>query len=135
MKDVCVDHGGFDIFMAEKFLDGADIVSVLKQVCGIGWKGGALFLAEHVSAQPPPNRTGKFPCIRLSNIASLKILHGNDDETGDNFGKEAQFSVPCLIAQHAPFPLIPVLHLPDDWDGVRTGLLRLRRNFHSAFQP
>ena len=30
-----VDHGGFDIFVAEEFLHGADVVSVLEQVGGV----------------------------------------------------------------------------------------------------
>ena len=31
-----VDHGGFDIFVAEEFLDGADVVAVLEEVGGEG---------------------------------------------------------------------------------------------------
>ena len=31
---MCVDHGGFHIFVAEKFLDGADIITILEQVGG-----------------------------------------------------------------------------------------------------
>jgi len=33
---VGVDHGGFDVFMAEEFLYGADIVAVLEKMCGEG---------------------------------------------------------------------------------------------------
>ena len=29
LKDMSVDHGGFDILMAEEFLDGADVVASL----------------------------------------------------------------------------------------------------------
>jgi len=29
LKDVSVDHGGFDIFVPEEFLNGADVVAVL----------------------------------------------------------------------------------------------------------
>jgi hypothetical protein len=36
IEDVGVDHGGFDIFVAEEFLDGADVVAVLEQVGGKG---------------------------------------------------------------------------------------------------
>ena len=31
-----IDHGGLDIFVTEKFLDGADIVAVLEEVGGEG---------------------------------------------------------------------------------------------------
>jgi hypothetical protein len=31
-----IDHGGFDIFVAEEFLDGADVIAVLEQVGGEG---------------------------------------------------------------------------------------------------
>ncbi len=34
LKDVGVNHGGFDIFIAEEFLDGANVVAILKQVGG-----------------------------------------------------------------------------------------------------
>ena len=30
LEDVGVDHGGFDVFVAEEFLDGADVVAVLQ---------------------------------------------------------------------------------------------------------
>ena len=36
LQHMCIDHGGLDIFMAEEFLHGADIVSILKQVGGEG---------------------------------------------------------------------------------------------------
>ena len=36
MEDVGIDHGGFDVFVSEQFLDGADIVSVLEEVSGKG---------------------------------------------------------------------------------------------------
>lgn len=36
LKDVGVDHGGFDVFVSEEFLNGADVVSVLEKVCGEG---------------------------------------------------------------------------------------------------
>ena len=35
-----VDHGGFDIFVSEEFLDGADIVAVLEEMGGEGMAGG-----------------------------------------------------------------------------------------------
>ena len=38
LEDVGVDHGGFDVFVSEKFLDGANIVAVLEEV---GSKGVA----------------------------------------------------------------------------------------------
>ena len=31
-----VDHGGFDVFVAEEFLDGSDVVAVLEEVGGEG---------------------------------------------------------------------------------------------------
>ena len=34
IEDVGVDHGGGDIFVAEKFLNRADIVTIFKQVGG-----------------------------------------------------------------------------------------------------
>jgi hypothetical protein len=42
VEDVSINHGGFDILVAEEFLDGADVVAIFEQVSGIGWKGGAL---------------------------------------------------------------------------------------------
>lgn len=36
MEDVGVDHGGFDVFVAEEFLDGADVVAALEEVGGEG---------------------------------------------------------------------------------------------------
>jgi hypothetical protein len=36
IEDVGVDHGGFDVFVSEQFLDGADVVTVLEQVGGEG---------------------------------------------------------------------------------------------------
>jgi hypothetical protein len=58
LQDMGIDHGSFDIFLTKQFLHGTDIIAILEQMGSIGWKGGALFLAEYVSAQPPPNRTG-----------------------------------------------------------------------------
>jgi hypothetical protein len=29
---VGVDHGGFDVFVSEQFLDGADVITVLEEV-------------------------------------------------------------------------------------------------------
>ncbi len=43
VEDVGVDHGGFDIFMAEQFLNCADVVAVLEQV-------GRKTMAESVTA-------------------------------------------------------------------------------------
>ena len=34
MQDVGVDLGGFDVFVAEEFLDGADVVAGFEQVGG-----------------------------------------------------------------------------------------------------
>ena len=34
LEDMGVDHGGFDIFVAEQFLNGADVVAVLEQMGG-----------------------------------------------------------------------------------------------------
>ena len=34
LEDVGVDHGGFDILVAEQFLDGADVVAILQKVGG-----------------------------------------------------------------------------------------------------
>lgn len=31
-----VDHGGFDVFVSEEFLNRADVVSALEEVCGEG---------------------------------------------------------------------------------------------------
>lgn len=44
---MCIDHGGFDVFVPEEFLDDADVVSVLEEVGGIEWKGGALHSCEY----------------------------------------------------------------------------------------
>jgi len=33
---VGVDHGGFDVFVAEQFLDGADVAAALQEVGGEG---------------------------------------------------------------------------------------------------
>ena len=35
-----INHGGFDVFMSEQFLDGADVISVLKQMSGKGVSEG-----------------------------------------------------------------------------------------------
>ena len=35
-----VDHGGFDVFVAEEFLDGSDVVAVLEEVGGEGMAEG-----------------------------------------------------------------------------------------------
>ena len=40
-----INHRGFDIFMTEQFLDGADIVAVLQEVGGKG-------MAEGVTTNP-----------------------------------------------------------------------------------
>jgi hypothetical protein len=32
IENVGIDHGGFDIFVTEEFLDGADVVAVLEEV-------------------------------------------------------------------------------------------------------
>ena len=34
--EVGIDHGGFDVFVAEEFLDGADVVAALEEVGGEG---------------------------------------------------------------------------------------------------
>jgi hypothetical protein len=39
---VGVDHGGFDVFVSEQFLDSADVVTVLEQVGGEGLATDAL---------------------------------------------------------------------------------------------
>jgi hypothetical protein len=44
VKDVCVDHGGADVRVAEEFLDYPDVVAVLQQV---GGKGVAKRVAAH----------------------------------------------------------------------------------------
>ena len=31
-----INHGGFDVFVAEEFLDGADVVAALEEVGGEG---------------------------------------------------------------------------------------------------
>jgi hypothetical protein len=36
LEDVGVDHGGFDIFVSEQFLDGTNIVTVLQKLGGEG---------------------------------------------------------------------------------------------------
>jgi len=36
LEDMGVDHGGFDVFVAEEFLDGADVVIVLQEMGGEG---------------------------------------------------------------------------------------------------
>ncbi len=38
-----VNHGGFEVFVAEEFLDGADVVAVLEEVGGEG-------MAEYVAS-------------------------------------------------------------------------------------
>ena len=40
LEDVGVDHGGTDIFMAEEFLNGADVVPVLEEMGGEGMAKG-----------------------------------------------------------------------------------------------
>ena len=35
-----VDHGGFNVFVAEEFLDGADVVAALQEVSGEGMAEG-----------------------------------------------------------------------------------------------
>lgn len=32
LKDVGVDHGGFDVLMTEQFLDGANIIAILQEM-------------------------------------------------------------------------------------------------------
>ena len=36
VEDMGIDHCGFDVFVAEEFLDGADVVAILQQVGGEG---------------------------------------------------------------------------------------------------
>jgi hypothetical protein len=45
---VGIDHGGFDIFMPQEFLHGADIVAVLQQV-------GSEAMAKGMAADPFAN--------------------------------------------------------------------------------
>ena len=33
IEDVCIDHGGGDVAMAQQLLDGADIVAVFNEMC------------------------------------------------------------------------------------------------------
>lgn len=33
LEDMGIDHGGFDILVTQQFLDGANVVSTLQQVC------------------------------------------------------------------------------------------------------
>ncbi len=40
VENVGVDQGGFDIFVTEKFLDGADVVAVFEEVGGEGMTEG-----------------------------------------------------------------------------------------------
>ena len=37
---MCINHRGFDIFVTEEFLDGADVVTVLEKVGGEGMAKG-----------------------------------------------------------------------------------------------
>lgn len=34
MQHVCIDHGRFDVFMAQKFLHGANIITILQEMGG-----------------------------------------------------------------------------------------------------
>jgi hypothetical protein len=36
LEDVGVDHGGFYVFVSEEFLNGADVVAILKEMGGEG---------------------------------------------------------------------------------------------------
>jgi len=40
VQDMGIDHGRADVFMAEKFLDGADVVARFKQMRGKGMSKG-----------------------------------------------------------------------------------------------
>ncbi len=50
-QNVGINHGGFDIGMAQKFLDGADVVAVLEAVGGEG-------VAEDVTTDALGDATG-----------------------------------------------------------------------------
>ena len=65
-----VDHGGFDVFVTEEFLDGADIVAALEEV---GCEG----MAEGVAADAFGNGCrsyGLFKCFLESAFVEMVAL-------------------------------------------------------------
>ena len=65
-----VDHGGFDVFMTEEFLDGADVVAVLEKV---GCEG----MAEGVTADAfgkVGGSGGLFECFLESAFVEMVAL-------------------------------------------------------------
>ena len=67
-----VDHGGFDVFMTEEFLDGADVVAVLEKV---GFEG----MAEGVAADAfgeVGGSGGLFECFLESAFVEMVALPG-----------------------------------------------------------
>ena len=65
-----VDHGGFDVFVTEEFLDGADVVAVLEKV---GCEG----MAEGVAADAfgeVGGSYGLFKCFLESAFVEMVAL-------------------------------------------------------------
>jgi hypothetical protein len=77
LKHVSVDHGRFDVLVAEQFLYGTDIRSILKQKGGIEWKGGALHPCG-CTFPPSPLQTGQaiFTASGSPTQHILRNLHG-----------------------------------------------------------
>lgn len=68
VENVRVAHGGFNIFVAEEFLHGADVVTVFKKVRGKG-------MAKGVGADPFGNpRLLGCAFDRLLDTALMKVL-------------------------------------------------------------
>ena len=70
IKNVGVDHGDFDVFVAEEFLDGADVVAVLEEVGGEG-------VAEGVAADAfgeVGGSDGLFECFLESAFVEMVAL-------------------------------------------------------------
>jgi hypothetical protein len=58
VQDVCVDHGGADVLVAEEFLNCPDVVAVLQQVGGRG-------VAKRVAAHALGARGARYKCDGL----------------------------------------------------------------------
>jgi len=78
LEDVGVGHGGFDIFVPEQFLYGADVVSILEEMCGEGVSEGVgcdtfiyFYKASHLF---DCFLNSRFMKVVSSNHSSLRFL-------------------------------------------------------------
>jgi hypothetical protein len=62
-------------------------------------------LPRHVSAQPPPNRTGSFHCIRLSRIAIARITSPTRSITSVRY--PCRTAMPAALRPVRGFPTLP----------------------------